>query len=397
MRPFEGVKILDCTHVLAGPFAAYQLALLGADVIKVEDPNEPDQSREGGTDMALNKARMGTSFLTQGSNKRSIALNLKTEGGRQALKRLVADWADVFVENYRPGAFRALGLGYEDLSRLKPRLVYASMTAFGQEGPRGNQTAYDHAIQATSGITAATGTDASGPIKTGAPIIDYATGTTGAFAISAALYQTLRTGKGQYIDMAMLDVALVLQSSHLVDHLLTGHKTKRAGNRMRFPESSMQQASDGLVQLAASNARQHRRFYAAIGEADEAERCSLDERYSRYEEKQEKIAAKMKARTAQEWEDYLQSKHVPATRVRELHEALGDPQLKQRGLLHRHENVPGVGKPLTVPLTAFKFAHDGAAVDTPPARLGEHTDGVLKSIGYSNEELASLRRAGAIA
>ena len=127
MRPFEGVKILDCTHVLAGPFAAYQLGVLGADVIKVEDPNEPDQSRESGADMALNKARMGTSFLTQGSNKRSIALNLKTEDGQAALKRLVKDWADVFVENYRPGALKALGLGYEELSRLNPKLVYASM------------------------------------------------------------------------------------------------------------------------------------------------------------------------------------------------------------------------------------------------------------------------------
>ena len=135
MRPFEGIKILDCTHVLAGPFAAYQLAVLGADVIKVDDPNEPDQSRESGADHALNQAMMGTGFLTQGSNKRAIALDLKTDGGRDALKRLVADWADVLVENYRPGAFKALGLGYEDLARLNPTLVYASMTAFGQGGP----------------------------------------------------------------------------------------------------------------------------------------------------------------------------------------------------------------------------------------------------------------------
>ena len=250
MRPFEGIKILDCTHVLAGPFAAYQLAVLGADVIKVEDPNEPDQSRESGSDMALNKLRMGTGFLTQGSNKRSIALNLKTEGGREALKRLVRDWADVLVENYRPGAFKALGLGYEDLSKLKPKLVYASMTAYGQDGPRGNQTAYDMAIQATSGITASTGTAASGPIKTGAPVIDYATGTTGAFAIAAALYQTLRTGKGQHIDMAMLDVALILQASHVTDHFHSGHKPKRNGNKMRFAESSLFETKDGLVQLA---------------------------------------------------------------------------------------------------------------------------------------------------
>jgi crotonobetainyl-CoA:carnitine CoA-transferase CaiB-like acyl-CoA transferase len=397
MRPFEGVKILDCTHVLAGPFAAYQLAVLGADVIKVEDPNEPDQSRETGADRALNKALMGTSFLTQASNKRSIALDLKTEGARAALKRLVKDWADVLVENYRPGAFRALGLGYEALSSLNPTLVYASMTAFGQDGPRGTQTAYDHAIQATSGITACTGTEESGPIKVGAPVIDYAVGTTGAFALAAALYQRLRTGKGQYIDMAMLDVALVLQSTHITDYFHNGHRPRRAGNRMRYPETSMQQASDGLVQLAASNRRQHRRFYAAIGEPDEAERSSLDERHARYEEKQAMVAQKMKERTAQEWEDYLQSKHVPATRVRELPEALADPQLGARRVLHRHENVPGVGKPVTVPLTAFKFAHGGASIERPPARLGEHTDEILTAVGYSAEEIATLRRERAVA
>jgi crotonobetainyl-CoA:carnitine CoA-transferase CaiB-like acyl-CoA transferase len=397
MRPFEGVRILDCTHVLAGPFAAYQLAVLGADVIKVEDPNEPDQSRESGADMALNKSLMGTSFLTQGSNKRSLALNLKTEAGREALKRLVKDWADVLVENYRPGAFTALGLGYSDLSKLNPRLVYASMTAFGQDGPRGNQTAYDHAIQATSGITASTGTEASGPIKVGAPVIDYAVGTTGAFALAAALYQTARTGKGQHIDMAMMDVALILQASHMTDYFHSGHATKRAGNRMRFPETSMQQASDGLLQLAASNKRQHRRFYNAIGEPAEAERCSLDERYARYDEKQAMIARKLKEKTAQEWEDYFQSRHVPATRVRELKETLQDPQLKHRRVLHRHETVPGVEKAVTVPLAAFKFAHDGPSIERPPARLGEHTDEVLAAVGYTAEEIAEMRQGGAVA
>src|SRR4029450_3185928 len=164
--------------------------------------------------------------------------NLKTEGGREALERLVVDWADVLVENYRPGAFKALGLGYEDLARLKPTLIYASMTAFGQGGPRGTQTAYDHAIQATSGITASTGTEATGPIKAGAPMGGYATGTMGAVAISAALYQKMRTGQGQYIDMAMLDVAMVLQGSHITDYLHSGHHPKRAGNKMRFGSTS---------------------------------------------------------------------------------------------------------------------------------------------------------------
>ncbi len=396
MRPFEGIKVLDCTHVLAGPFATYQLAVLGADVIKIEDPKEPDQSRESGADDALNKANMGTSFLTQGSNKRAIALDLKSEGGREVLKRLAKDWADVFVENYRPGAFKALGLGYDELARLNPKLIYASMTAFGQDGPRGPQTAYDQAIQATSGITAATGTETTGPIKPGTPVIDYSTGTMGAFALSAALFQRTRTGKGQYIDLAMLDVAMILQASHVTDYLHSGHHPRRKSATHRFPPSRMYQAKDGLVQLAASNSRQHRRFFEAIGDAEEARRASLDERNARTEEKAARITAKMKEKTADEWENYLQSKHVPAARVRELREALADPHLETRGLLHRHERVAGVGKPLTVPLAAFKFAHGGPSIERPPARVGEHTDEVLAAAGYSAGEIKALRSSGAI-
>lgn len=396
MRPFEGVKILDCTHVLAGPFAAYQLAVLGADVIKVEDPNEPDQSRESGADMALNRQRMGTGFMTQGSNKRSIALNLKTEGGREALKRLVRDWADVIVENYRPGAFKALGLGYDDLSKLNPKLVYASMTAFGQDGPRGNMTAYDQAIQATSGIFASTGTPDSGPIRVGSPVIDYATGTMGAFAISAALYQRMRTGQGQYIDMAMLDVALILQGSHITDYAHSGHAPRRNGNIMRFAASCAYETKDGLVQIAATNARQHKRFYEALDDAEEAGRNGLEQRYDRFPEKYRAVEARMKEKTAAEWEAYFQARHVPAARVRELPEALEDPQLRHRRVTHRHESVPGVDKPVTVPLAAFKFAHDGPSVERPPARCGEHTDEVLAAAGYGAEEIAAMRKAGAI-
>jgi crotonobetainyl-CoA:carnitine CoA-transferase CaiB-like acyl-CoA transferase len=142
-RPFEGIRIIDVTHVLAGPFAAYQLAVLGAEVIKVEHPDDPDQTHDSGTDRGLNRRGMGTSYLTQNSNKRSITLDLKTETGRDILKRL-AQHADVMVENYRPGAFSDLGLGYEVMNAINPRLIYCSISAFGQDGPRGNQTAYDH-------------------------------------------------------------------------------------------------------------------------------------------------------------------------------------------------------------------------------------------------------------
>jgi crotonobetainyl-CoA:carnitine CoA-transferase CaiB-like acyl-CoA transferase len=195
--------------------------------------------------------------------------------------------------------------------------------------------------------------------------------------------------------MAMLDVAMILQASHITDTLHTGRHGKRAGNRMRYAENSMHEAKDGLLQIAASNRRQHRRFYTAIGEPQEAERASIDERNARWEEKYALIAAKIRERTADEWENYLQSKHVPATRVRELHEALKDPQLAHRAVLHRHGNVPGVGKPVTVPLAAFKFAHDGPSIERPPARLGEHTDEILASVGYSAREIAALRESGA--
>ena len=236
-RPFEGIRIIDITHVLAGPFAAYQLAVLGAEVIKVEDPNDPDQTRGTGTDRELNRRRMGTGFLTQASNKRAITLNLKSEAGRGILKRLVAG-ADVMVENYRPGAFAALGLGYETMSALNPRLIYCSISAFGQDGPRGDQTAYDHVIQATSGLMATTGTEEVHPIKFGSPAVDYATGTMAAFALASALFQRERTGRGQRIDLAMLDVAMILMSSHLTGYLRNGTEPKPSGNAMPTPPTA---------------------------------------------------------------------------------------------------------------------------------------------------------------
>src|SRR5213595_1142263 len=258
-RPFEGIRIIDITHVLAGPFAAYQLAVLGADVIKVEHPDDPDQSRGAGTDKALNRANMGTSFLTQASNKRAITLDLKRPADRDILKKLVAT-ADIFVENYRPGAFEALGLGYEALSAINPRLIYASFSAFGQRGPRGEVTAYDHVIQATSGIMAMTGTKDVHPIKLGSPVIDYATGTTGAFALSAALFQREKTGKGQRIDMAMLDVAMILMASHLTGYLRNGAHPKPHGNHHNHATNGAFAAKDGaLIMLGASNVRQQKR------------------------------------------------------------------------------------------------------------------------------------------
>jgi crotonobetainyl-CoA:carnitine CoA-transferase CaiB-like acyl-CoA transferase len=381
-RPFEGIRVIDVTHVLAGPFATYQLAVLGADVIKVEHPDEPDQSRGSGTDEALNRCKMGTSFLTQASNKRSITLDLKQEADRQVLKKLVGT-ADVFVENYRPGAFEALGLGYEALSAINPRLIYASFSAFGQGGPRREQTAYDHVIQATSGIMAMTGTEDVHPIKFGSPAIDYATGMTGAFALASALFQRARTGRGQRIDMAMLDVAMILMSSHLTGYLRNGVHPKPHGNRHPHATNSAYSTKDGLLMLGASNLRQQRRLWTVLGRPDMIKR-SNDEREAHRDREAALLSEILLTRSAKEWEDFLQAHHVPAARVRGMGEALGDPQLATRGVIHRHDLAGGVDGGFGVPLAAFTFAHGGPRIDTAPPALGQHNAEIFAELGYAD-------------
>jgi crotonobetainyl-CoA:carnitine CoA-transferase CaiB-like acyl-CoA transferase len=382
MRPFEGIRVIDATHVLAGPFAAYQLGVLGADVIKIEDPNDPDQSRSNGTDPALNRQQMGTAFLTQASNKRSLTLDLKQERDREILKALVKT-ADVFVENYRPGAFDALGLGYDELSRINPRLVYASFSAFGQSGPRGRQTAYDHVIQATSGIMAMTGTQDVHPVKIGAPAVDYMTGMTGAFALSAALLQREKTGKGQRIDMAMLDVAMLLMASHVTGYLRNGGHPKPHGNRHPHATNGAFTAKDGaLVMLGASNLRQQKRLWKLLGRPDMA-KSNNDERDADHDREIAVLEEIMKTRTADEWEQYLQANHVPAARVRSMAEAIADPHLASRGVIHRHAKGDGIEGGFGVPLTAFLFAHDGPRINRPPPTLGQHNEELLAELGLA--------------
>jgi len=387
MQPFEGIRVIDVTHVLAGPFATYQLAVLGADVIKVEHPDDPDQSRGVGSDKEFNRRGMGTSFLTQASNKRSITLDLKQEKDRDILKKLVAT-ADVFVENYRPGAFETLGLGYEALAAINPRLIYASFSAFGQTGPRGPQTAYDHVIQATSGIMAMTGTKDVHPIKLGSPVIDYATGTTGAFALAAALFQRERTGKGQRIDMAMLDVAMILMSSHLTGYLHNGTHPRPHGNSHPHATNSAYAAKDGIVMLGASNLRQQKRLWTVLGRPDMIKKTN-DEREADHAREVATLAEIVRTKSAGEWEEFLQAHHVPAARVRTMGEALADPQLLSRGAIHRHAAGADVQGQLSVPLAAFTFAHGGPRIDSPPPMLGQHNEEIFAELGEVRRSAAA--------
>ena len=394
-RPFEGVRVIDATHVLAGPFAAYQLAVFGADVVKVEDPNDPDQSRMSGGDRQLSRDGMGVYYLTQGSNKRSIALDLKTAAGRDIFKQLIAT-ADVLVENYRPGAFDALGLGYEALSAIQPRLIYCSISAYGREGPRGSETAYDFVIQAATGLMAMTGTADLHPVKFGAPAVDYATGTMAAFAISSALYQRERTGCGQRIDLAMYDVALMLAASHVAGFKRTGKPPRPDGNNHAHATNCCYPTRDGLLMLGASNLRQQRRLWTLLGRPEMAKRNN-DERLDDCAREMAVLGDILRTKTADEWQAFFARHGVPASRVRTLPEALADSQLATRDFLHTHASAPGVDGGFSVPVAAFKLAHGGAQVTSPPPPMGADTDAILQGLGLDTAAIAKLRAAKAVA
>ncbi|MCR4265160.1 CaiB/BaiF CoA-transferase family protein [Nitratireductor sp. ZSWI3] len=390
---FSGLLVVDTTHVLAGPFASYQMALLGAEVIKVEAPDDPDQARFQGSDRDLVRAAMGTSFLAQGAGKKTLALDLKSDRARAALRKLVAK-ADVFVENYRPGAFEGLGLGYRDLARLNPRLIYCSVSAFGATGPRRQQTGYDNVIQAFSGIMDLTGHGDDRPLKCGAPAVDYATGLTAAFAISAALFQRERNGgKGQYIDVSMLDVATTLLTSHATDFLWSGKHPRAKGNRFAFATLGMYRAADANIMIAASNLRQQRRLWIALGREDLVKTSNLD-RIDAFDEEHAALAEIISTMPAAFWEDFLTERRIPAARIRRMEEALSDPQAEARGQFLRLEDPSGRVDGLRVPSVAFRMSATEAGVTLPPQPVGAQTAEILRMLGLGDHEIEALCIAG---
>jgi crotonobetainyl-CoA:carnitine CoA-transferase CaiB-like acyl-CoA transferase len=395
-RPFVGIRVLDLTHVLAGPFCTYQLALLGADTIKVEDPSNPDIVRESGPDLAHNRRGMGTSFLTQNSNKRCLTLNLKDQRARDVLRRLARD-ADVLVENYRSGALSELGLGYEQLKAINPRLIYCSMTGYGQDGPKGKHNSYDPVIQGMSGLMSTTGTSADSPLKTGAPVIDYASGLSGAFAVSCALFQRERTGRGQHIDCSMLDAALTMMSSLITSYLFAGHVPVPRENDLDQAGVSGYRAKDGVwLMLGAFNARQNRRLWMSFDRPDLASFGTLELQELHRDEIAATLRQIIATKNAAEWETYFDDIGVPAGRARNLAEALALPQVRHRRFVHEFRAAPGIDHVFAVPTAAFHYLHGGPRVDSPPRSLGADTDSILMELGLEAGTIAEYRRDGVV-
>lgn len=395
MKALTGLRVIDTTHVLAGPFASYQMAVLGAEVIKIEDPSDPDQARLQGADRVLSNSGMGTAFMSQASNKKAMALNLKVESAREVLKRLIKT-ADVFVENYRPGAFEKLGLGYEDMRALNPGIIYCSISAFGATGPRREQTGYDSVLQAFSGMMAMTGDQDGDPLKCGAPVVDYATGTTAAYAITAALFQRERNGgKGQFIDVSMLDVALMLCSPSVTGYLWNESHPKAKGNRFPFATIGLYPASDAELMVAASNLEQQRRLWIALGREDLI-KTTNDERLDGHAEEERALKQIFATMPADYWENFLNERRIPAARVRQLKEALADRQIATRQVLHKHDAPGSLIDGLVVPVAGFTMSDSPPGLTFPPQTVGAQTEELLQSLGFDGETIAQLHADEAI-
>jgi len=401
-RAFAGVRVLDLTRVLAGPYCAYQLALLGAEVIKIERPGRGETLRwRAESDPAFAQHGLSLGFMTQSANKRFLTLDLDTPEGREIFLAL-AKRCDVVVQNLRTGSAGRRGIGYEQVKAVNPDIVFCAITAYGATGPKRCDPAYDSVIQAWSGFMSITGTAETGPLKAGPPIIDYATGMAAAYAVSAALYQRARTGKGQYIDLSMLDVSVMLMASVATAYANTGNPPKPAGNNAssRAPASTTFNTADGLLAIACNEEHQYQHLLQALG----LESLNEDERFAQPAGRREnvpalraRIQAALMSRSAPEWEQALNAAGVPAGRVRTVPECMSDPQIASRPLFHTFDaGATAIGREVRVPLSPFRYEHDGPRADVPPKPTGADTDVLLAELGYDAPAIAQLRARGVV-
>ena len=398
-QPLAGVRVLDITQVLAGPYASYQLALMGADVIKIERPGDGDWTRTGGADTDLAKARMGLPYLTQNANKKSVTLDLKQEQGRAVLQRMLPS-CDVFLENLRPGAMSTLGFSFEQVRQFRPNIVYCSISAFGQDGPLNKRRAYDHVVQGMSGIMHATGSRESGPTKVGAPYIDYATGLNGAFAILAALHEVRRTGNAVRLDVAMLDTALLLMASHVTAYLTAGTEPRPAGNEA-FSGSAASgcfSTRDGLLMLAANTEEQWQSLCRVLNNdtlATEPRWKTSSARSEHAADLRMILAEEFATKTTNEWDIQLNDAGVPAGSVMRLAEILDHAQCQARDITQAVQ-LPETTSTPHLPTLGFKANGYSVAPSTAPPTLGRDTETILLELGFEKDEITALREQGVI-
>jgi|TARA_B110000438_G_scaffold62085_1_gene62457 formyl-CoA transferase len=396
MKPLKGKRILDLTNVLAGPFCTYQLANLGAEVIKLETPIKGDLARNLGANPELNSKGMGISFLAQNSGKKSITLNLKSKKGKSIFRKLVRE-CDALVENFRPGVMDRLGLDYKKLKQDNPKLIYCAITGFGQDGPLAQNPAYDQIVQGLSGVMTITGDSENNPFRVGYPISDTIGGLTAAMAVSAALNNP---EGGSFIDISMLEATLVTMGWVVSNYLIGGVIPKAQGNEnfTSAPSGSFQ-AKDGILNIAANKDEQWELLARHLGREDLIDNPDFSNR-----EKRKKNRFRLKAeletvlttRPAEKWIEELNQKSVPAGPVLTIPEILNHPQITKRGLLENLENIPGLEKNIDVLKTAALFDGKHLTVEGNPPLLGEDNNKIYNSLGLDDAAINKLKEEGVI-
>jgi formyl-CoA transferase len=392
-----GVRVLDLTNVLSGPFCTLHLALLGAEVVKIENPKAGDLARVLGNVPKFNKMLMGTSFLAQNANKKSLTLNLKAPEGKAVFKKLVAK-ADVVVENFRPDVMPRLGLGYAALAEINPRLVYCGISGFGQTGPDAEKPAYDQIIQGLSGVMDVNGDERLHPLRAGFPICDTVGGLNAAFAILAALYHRERTGEGQMIDVALIDSIMPLMGWVAANLLIGGQAPIPMGNdNFTAAPSGTFKTQDGYINIAANKQEQ----WEALADVVGVPQLKSDPRFQERDQRKKNrraltplIEERLKHKPTAHWVQALNSRDVPSGDILSLGCALTQPQVVRRNSLQTVA-VDAIGDVKLFGLTA-KLSKTPGAITAPPPRLGAHTEEILTGLGYAKTDVAAFREKGIV-
>ncbi|TNJ47468.1 CaiB/BaiF CoA-transferase family protein [Phaeobacter sp. B1627] len=388
-KPLSGIRVLDLTNVLAGPYCCYQLALLGAEVIKVERPGTGDLARQLGADPERNAALMGVSFLAQNAQKKSVTLNMKTEQGKALLRRLVRT-SDVLVENFRPGVMTRLGLGYDALSSENPDLIYCAISGFGQDGPWKDNPAYDQIVQGVSGVMSVTGDDSSAPLRAGYPLADTLGGMTAAFAIATALNDPERGG---FLDISMTEAVISSMGWVVSNHLIAGQEPGAHGNENTTSAPSGTFAcADGPINVAANRDAQWQSMAHHLGRADllaHPDYATREDRKRNRHMLRAELESVLRQRPAAEWVEELNALGVPSGPVLSVPQILREPQVRNRGLVAEVETADGV-----LPLTGspLRFGTVRPVPETAPPALGADNDRIWSDLGLSAQEIATLRQ-----
>ena len=390
--PLHGVRVLDVTNVLAGPFCSFQLVLLGAEVIKIEQPVRGDLARQLGADTQANERLMGVSFVSVNAGKQSVTIDLKSQEGKEIFKKLAAI-SHAVIENFRPGVMTRLGLDYPVLAKVNPRLVYCAISGFGQDGPMAMRPAYDQVIQGISGVMNVTGDAQTAPLRVGYPICDTMGGITAAMAICAALVDSLTTGQGRRIDVSMLESTLASMGWVVSNYLNAGVEPIPMGNEnFTAAPSGTFRTADGLLNIAANENAQYEKLCDIVGRPDLKTDARFEDRERRRGNRQainKEIAPELMKRSAAEWEKTLIEAGVPAGRVLSVPEILGHPHLSGRNFVSEFEGATGKQK---VTRGGFLFSDDLASPQGPAPVLSEHTEAWLGKLGYDAEKIDSLRK-----